>query len=177
MEYLARSCGERDESRECIGPTAAPAPGSKNFIAEHCQSQRERMDAQRLEGSQTSPRRSDSGRLRRASRFGAYPATLATFGSSRVRPKRVKTSGSRERLIGSQLYGLDIDESRANGRCIALGNSREPLVATFFGRMKRSNEYSEVVRYAPKRLARRSLPESERRGEVWLSRRWAATAR
>jgi hypothetical protein len=36
------------------------------------------MDAQRLEGS----------------RFGAYPATLATFGLSLVRPKRVKTSGS-----------------------------------------------------------------------------------
>ena len=31
-----------------------------------------------------------------------------------------------------------------------------------------------VLRYAPKRLARRSLRESKRPGEVWLpSRRWA----
>jgi len=37
------------------------------------------MIAQRLEGS----------------RFGAYLATLATFVSSLVRPKRAKTSGSR----------------------------------------------------------------------------------
>jgi hypothetical protein len=62
------------------------------------------MDTQRLEGSQTSPRRLDSGRLRRASRFGAYPATLVTFASNRVPPKRAKTGGSRERLLPLQLY-------------------------------------------------------------------------
>jgi hypothetical protein len=32
------------------------------------------------------------------SRFGAHPVALATFASSLVRPKRVKTGGSRERL-------------------------------------------------------------------------------
>jgi hypothetical protein len=39
------------------------------------------------------------------SRFGLYPATLAAFVSSLIGQKRVKTGGSRERLIGSQLYG------------------------------------------------------------------------
>jgi hypothetical protein len=29
--------------------------------------------------------------------------------------------------------------------CVALGDSREPPVATFFGRMERSKEYREVV--------------------------------
>jgi hypothetical protein len=47
------------------------------------------------------------------------------------------------------------------------------LLKTFLGRMERWSEYRGVVWYAPKRLARRSLPESKRRGEVWLpSRRW-----
>jgi len=40
----------------------------------------------------------------------------------------------------------------APGRCIALGDSREPPVATFFGQIERWNEYREVVWYAPKRL-------------------------
>jgi hypothetical protein len=53
------------------------------------------MDTQRLEGS----------------RFGAYPATLATFVSSLVWPKRAKTGGSRERLAASQLY----DPGRESG--------------------------------------------------------------
>jgi hypothetical protein len=74
----------------------------------------------------------------------------------------MKTGGSRERLIVSQLYGPGINESKAMGECIALGNSREPPVATFFGRMTRVNEYREVVRFAPKRLP---------------SRRWAFTHR
>jgi hypothetical protein len=71
--------------------------------------------AQALEGSQTSPRRLDSGRLRRASRFGACPATLATFVSSLVPPKRTKAGGSRGRPIGWQLYDLGINESKALG--------------------------------------------------------------
>jgi hypothetical protein len=66
------------------------------------------------------------------SRFGAYPATLATFVSSLVPPKRTKTGGSRERPIGWQLYDLGINESKALGECIAQGNSREPPVATLF---------------------------------------------
>jgi len=53
------------------------------------------MDTQRLEGS----------------RFGAYPATLATFVSSLVWPKRAKTGGSRERLAASQLYGPGRDRA------------------------------------------------------------------
>ena len=50
----------------------------------------------------------------------------------------------------------------AIGTCIALGNSREPPVATFFGRMKHSNEYCEVIRYAPKRLPSRRCPFTHR---------------
>ena len=41
----------------------------------------------RLEGSQTSPRRQNSGRLRRAGRFGSYPPDLALFFSARVWPQ------------------------------------------------------------------------------------------
>jgi hypothetical protein len=38
------------------------------------------------------------------------------------------------------------------------------------------NEFARATKHAPKRLARRSLPEFRRRGEVWLpSRRWATT--
>lgn len=48
--------------------------------------------AQRLEGS----------------RFGVYLDNLANFASSLVVPKRAKTSGSRERPIGSQLYGPSV---------------------------------------------------------------------
>ena len=54
------------------------------------------MNTQRLEGS----------------RFGMYPATPRDFASSLVRPKRTKTGGSRERPIGSQLYGRGINESK-----------------------------------------------------------------
>jgi hypothetical protein len=84
-----------------------------------------------------------------------YPATLATFASSSVPPKRAKTSGSRERPIDSQALRPKKKRIETIGECIALGNSWEPLVATFFGRMKRSDEYREVIRYAPKRLPSR----------------------
>ena len=87
-----------------------------------------------------------------------------------------KTCGSR-RLPGMtqrlQLYGVDLNESkpRVDASRWVIRGSR--LLKTFFGRMGRWNEYRGVVWYAPKRLARRSLPESKRRGEVWLpSRRW-----
>ena len=55
------------------------------------------------------------------SRFGTYLATLATLVSSLVRPKRVKAGGSCERPIGSQLYGPGVNQSKAKGKCIALG--------------------------------------------------------
>jgi hypothetical protein len=77
--------------------------------------------AQRLEGS----------------RFGVFLATLANFVTSLVVPKRAKTGGSRERPIGSQFYGPGVNESEAIGKCIALGYSREPPVATFSGRAER----------------------------------------
>jgi len=41
------------------------------------------------------------------------------------------------------------------GEFIALGNSREPPVTTFFGRMKCVNKSREVVRFVPKRLPSR----------------------
>ena len=71
------------------------------------------------------------------SRSGLYPATLATFASSLVGPKRAKTGGSRERPIGSQLYGPVVNELKATSKCVALGYSREPPAATFFGGMER----------------------------------------
>jgi hypothetical protein len=46
------------------------------------------MNTQRLEGS----------------RFGMYPATLPTFPSYLVPPKRAKNRRLRDRLLASQLY-------------------------------------------------------------------------
>ena len=39
------------------------------------------------------------------SRFGVGQSALAKFISTLIRPKRAKTSGSRERPTGSQVYG------------------------------------------------------------------------
>jgi hypothetical protein len=44
------------------------------------------------------------------------------------------------------------NESKAMAKYIALGYSREPPAATFFGRMDPSNEYREVAYYTQKRL-------------------------
>jgi hypothetical protein len=55
--------------------------------------------AQRLEGS----------------RFGVYLATLANFVLSLVGLKRVRTGGSRERPIGSQLYGSGCKRTESRG--------------------------------------------------------------
>jgi hypothetical protein len=85
------------------------------------------------------------------SRFGMYLATLANFVLSLVVPKRAKTSGSRERPIGSLLYGPGVNELEAMGECIALGYSREPPVATFSGRTERQSECRQVLRHALKR--------------------------
>jgi hypothetical protein len=71
------------------------------------------------------------------SRFGVYLATLANFVSSLFGPKRVKIGGSRERPIGSQLYGPGVNELKTMGKCIAMSYSREPPVATFSGRTER----------------------------------------
>jgi hypothetical protein len=59
-----------------------------------------RSGLEMLEGSQTSPHRLDSGRLRRAGRFGPRPADLANFASTLIPRKRVKAGGSRERPNG-----------------------------------------------------------------------------
>jgi hypothetical protein len=92
------------------------------------------------------------------SRFGMYLATLANFVSSLVVPKRAKTSDSRERPIGSLLYGpgvKELEELEAMGECIALGYSREPPVATFSGRTERQSECRQVLRHALKQLPSR----------------------
>jgi hypothetical protein len=49
------------------------------------------------------------------------------------------------------------NESKAMAKYIALGYSREPPVATFFGRMERSNEYRDVGYYTQMRLPSRRL--------------------
>jgi hypothetical protein len=49
----------------------------------------------------------------------------------------VKIGGSRERPIGSQLYGPGVNELKTMGKCIAMSYSREPPVATFSGRTER----------------------------------------
>jgi hypothetical protein len=169
-----------------------------------------RVIAQRLEGSQTSPRRLDSGRLRRASRFGVYLATLANSVSSLVVPKSAKTGGSRECFDTPQFYArrTPVALHRRGGRDIALGNSWEPLVCHLlwlFFALDRihwvsdiyakaaplqalgghpshqpstlfedsgSTELAEVLPDVASRLARRSLSESKRRGEVGSFRRW-----
>ena len=50
---------------------------------------------------------------------------------------------------------LVLHKSKAMGECITLGYSREPPVATFFGRRQRLDEHREVVWYMPKRLPSR----------------------
>ena len=57
---------------------------------------------------------------------------------------------------------MDRKESEGLSRCIPLGDSWEPPVATFIGQMERRNECREVVWYAPKRLP------SKRHGETRL---------
>jgi hypothetical protein len=71
------------------------------------------------------------------------------------------TGGSRELLIASQVYGRIRTNQDALGENIALGESREPPVENISWTDERWNEYRGVVWYAPKRLARRSLPESK----------------
>ncbi len=73
--------------------------------------------AQRLEGS----------------RFGVHIVPLATFAPTLVQPERAKTGGSREGPIGSQLDSSCLNQSESMGKFMALGYSREPPVATFFG--------------------------------------------
>jgi hypothetical protein len=74
------------------------------------------------------------------SRFGMYLATLANFVSSLVAPKRAKTRGSRERLIGSLLYGPGVNELEAMGECIALViRGSRPLPHSLVGRSAKAN--------------------------------------
>jgi len=88
-----------------------------------------RVIAQRLEGS----------------RFGACFVALANSSHDEPGRKRAAASGSRERPSAPQLYRPDVNESKARGKCITLGGSREPPVATFCGQMKRWNEYRGFV--------------------------------
>jgi hypothetical protein len=94
------------------------------------------------------------------SRFSTYLAALATFVSSLVRPKRMKAGGSRERPIGSQLYGQSVNQSEDMVSASRWGYSPEPLVATFFGPIERWNKYREVACYMPKRLPSRPSGEN-----------------
>jgi hypothetical protein len=85
-----------------------------------------------LEGSQTSPHRLDSGRLRRASRFRPYRLKRHEFSRWRTpRPESSTTGGSRERLEMWQFYGpvVSAARNRRDGQNIAVGNSREPPAA------------------------------------------------
>ena len=66
------------------------------------------------------------------SRFGAYPATLATLVSARVRPRHVKSGGSRELPSAMQLYDPGVNESKATREWIASTRFREPPVITRF---------------------------------------------
>jgi hypothetical protein len=63
---------------------------------------------------------------------------------------------------------------KTQGKWIAPRRSREPPDLTRFGWIGVETNAARVAGYAPKRLARRSLLESKRLGEVWLpSRRWS----
>jgi hypothetical protein len=82
------------------------------------------MGAQRLEGS----------------RFGVCLATHTSFASSLVAPKRVKTGGSRERPIGSQLYGPGVTDRKpwVNASRWVIRGSR-PLRHSLVGRSAETN--------------------------------------
>src|ERR1700757_4276054 len=67
------------------------------------------------------------------SRFGVYLANLANFASSRVVPKRAKTSDSRERPIGSQLYIVTNRKPWVNASRWVIRRSR-PLQPSLVGR-------------------------------------------
>jgi hypothetical protein len=67
----------RRESREAVLPGGVASRRDKTIVAWHFSAHR---------------------------RFGAYLVTLVTFVSPLILPQRVKTGGSRERLLASQLY-------------------------------------------------------------------------
>jgi hypothetical protein len=77
------------------------------FLAAIAQVNRLRVErTERLEGSQTSPHRLDSGRLRRVSRFRPYRLRRHEFSRWRTpRPESSTTGGSRERFEVWQFYG------------------------------------------------------------------------
>ena len=70
------------------------------FLAAIAQANPPRVErTERLEGSQTSPHRLDSGTLRRASGFRPYRLQRHEFSRWRtLRPESSTTGGSRERL-------------------------------------------------------------------------------
>ena len=67
------------------------------------------------------------------SRFGACPADLATFATTLMPLKPMKTCGSRKRL--NAMHSLMAFGSFTPGQwsCTALGNSREPPALTLCG--------------------------------------------
>jgi hypothetical protein len=96
--------------------------------------------AQRLEGS----------------RFGACFVALAnSFHHEPGRNVRQQAAPGNDPAACSSTGWIETNRKPRLVRCIALGDSREPPVATFFGRMERWNKYREVVWYAPKRLPSR----------------------
>ena len=123
-----------------------------------------------LEESQTSPRRLDSGGLRRASR-------LTLLNPSHDLADR---RGAAASLFSGRLPGmtqsvvlpypslhLRIDRKRSGSR--ASGAVRGSRLINPRSNSRRGIEGITRVRIGKvKRLARRSLPESKRRGEVWL---------
>lgn len=92
----------------------------------------------------------------RGAALARVPPPLATFVSSLVRPKYARTSGSRERPIGSQLCGQGVNGSKAWVEASRWIISREPPVAGFCGRMEAVKQISRGWPwYVPNRLPSR----------------------
>ena len=84
-----------------------------------------------------------------------YLANLANFASSRVVPKRAKTSDSRERPIGSQLYIVTNRKPWVNASRWVIRRSR-PLQPSLVGRSAET-KYGQVWRHELKAAPLRTL--------------------
>jgi hypothetical protein len=115
-----------------------------------------------LEGSQTPPRRLDSGRLCRAGRFGAH-ATIhricyATSAAGCVPSRRLPRITQRSAVLRA---APATNEGSVGGN-IAQGSFREPLAFTFPGRVRDMTNVDRFLGHRPKRLPSRRCVRSGR---------------
>ena len=135
-----------------------------------------RVYPQRLEGSQTSPRRP---RLREAtSGKPLWPAPHRPL-ESRLNASPAETRKSRRLPGTSQRFRSAMagwKRIRAMVKCIALGNSREPPAETFLGRVHVEAKFAGWRGAGQSGLPDVASRSLGRRGEVWLPSRRCAIA-